>query len=96
MYVYGSSDTSYSISAVMSFPRLGIGDCKMSSMMVHCFKQCVHDHEDNMCCFGNNLITVHYEIGKFETSNVVWFPVDAPSVHLAQVCIFPSTIFQVL
>ncbi len=32
---------SYSISAVISFPRLGIGDGNMSSMMVHCFKRCV-------------------------------------------------------
>ena len=32
---------SYSIRAVIAFPRLGIGDGNMSSVMVHCFKWCV-------------------------------------------------------
>lgn len=32
-----SSEASYSIRAVMSFPNQPGGDYKMSSMMVHCF-----------------------------------------------------------
>ena len=54
---------SYSICAVISFPRLGIGNGKMSSKMVYCFKKCVIEmilslyarfctyHKDLSLCF---------------------------------------------
>ncbi len=37
--LYAVVTPSYSICAVISIPRPGIGEGKMASMMVHCFKQ---------------------------------------------------------